>query len=110
MDEGTLIFKRDITDSMIRLEAWQTKEGIYIQTFSILDDSMLSSDLIPKPIRVDMGKLLEKYGQSLFNNQSLFNEDARIKGDCNDNDTPLEDYDEYSQTHTVHRDDDGERN
>ena len=97
MDDSILLFKRDITDAMIRLD----------------DSTMLSSDLIPEPIKADIGKLLEQYGQSLFdkmNNQSLLNDDARIKGDCNDNDTPLEDYNEYSQTHTVHRDDDGERN
>ena len=43
----------------------------------------------------------------------ILNEDARIMGDCNDNDTPLEvdtsleeaeEYGEYSMTHTAHRD------
>ena len=73
MDDSILLFKRDITDAMIRLEAWLTKEGIYIQTFDIDDSTMLSSDLIPEPIKADIGKLLEQYGQSLFdkmNNQS----------------------------------------
>ena len=37
-------------------------------------------------------------------NYEIINDDARIKGDCNDNDTPLEDYSEYSQTHTAYRD------
>jgi hypothetical protein len=39
----------------------------------------------------------EKRTQVSINNNELevINDDARIKGDCNDNDTPLEDYNEY---------------
>ena len=168
MDNGTLIFKRDIkwcyTDAMIRLEVWSTEEGIYIQTFD-MNDSILSSDLIgavkslqslllseDKPNYIwseidedgntiwsdkalaamsnnvinDLDRIthdievLRDYIEARnksnnplidtrVNNTSLLNEDASVKNDCNDNDIPLEDYAEYSQTHTAHRDD-GERN
>ncbi len=84
MDNGTLIFKRDITDAMIRLEVWSTEEGIYIQTFDIDDSTMLSSDLIGAV------KLLSEIDTKV-NNTSLLNEDANIKNDCNDNNTPLVD-------------------
>ena len=48
-----------------------------------------------------------------ISDKDILNEDARIMGDCNDNDTPLEvdtsleeaeEYGEYSMTHTAHRD------
>ena len=141
MDEGKLILKRDLTGTMVRLEVWSTKEGIYIQTFDIIDDSMLSSNLIgavkllseDKPdynwSEIDedgntvwSDKALAAMSNNVINDldrvthdvevlrdyiearnknnnplidtrvtlASLLNEDARIKGDCNDNDTPLD--------------------
>ena len=146
MDDGKLILKRDLTGTMVRLEVWSTKEGIYIQTFDIIADEMLSSNLINDKSYLDWSEIdidgntiwsdkaleamsaniikdlervthdvdmLKEYIMVRNNNASLLNEDAKIKGDCNDNNIPLEDFmdkeaEYFELTHNVHRDKNGD--
>ena len=50
MDEGRLILKLDIKGTLIRLEIWATNEGIYVQTFHVVDNDLRSSKFFEREV------------------------------------------------------------